>query len=38
MGKRTGKFVTLQEIIDEVGSDAVRFIFLLRRADAQDGV
>jgi|LSQX01.3.fsa_nt_gb arginyl-tRNA synthetase len=35
MGKRTGKFVTLQEIVDEVGSDAVRFIFLLRRADAQ---
>lgn len=35
MGKRTGKFVTLQEIVQEVGRDAVRFLFLLRRADAQ---
>jgi len=35
MGKRSGKFVTLREVVDEVGSDAVRFIFLLRKADAQ---
>lgn len=35
MGKRSGQFVTLREVVDEVGADAVRFIFLLRRADAQ---
>ena len=35
MGKRSGQFVTLKEVVDEVGPDAVRFIFLLRRADAQ---
>jgi arginyl-tRNA synthetase len=35
MGKRSGEFVTLQEVLDEVGVDAVRFLFLLRKADAQ---
>jgi arginyl-tRNA synthetase len=35
MGKRSGEFVTLQEVLDEVGRDAVRFLFLLRKADAQ---
>ncbi len=35
MGKRTGRFVTLREIVEEVGPDAVRFLFLQRRADAQ---
>lgn len=35
MGKRSGEFVTLQEVLDEVGQDAVRFLFLLRKADAQ---
>jgi len=35
MGKRSGEFVTLQEVLEEVGQDAVRFLFLLRRADAQ---
>lgn len=35
MGKRSGQFVTLREVVDEVGADAVRFIFLLRKADSQ---
>lgn len=35
LSKRTGHFVTLEEVADEVGTDAVRFLFLLRRADAQ---
>jgi arginyl-tRNA synthetase len=30
MGKRTGEFVTLDELLDEVGVDAARFTFLLR--------
>lgn len=30
MGKRTGHFVTLDELMDEVGADAARFTFLLR--------
>ncbi|MCA9771772.1 MAG: hypothetical protein KC466_05145, partial [Myxococcales bacterium] len=34
MGKRAGKFVTVRELIDEVGVDAARFFFLTRRADA----
>ncbi len=35
MGKRTGEFVTLREVIDEVGPDATRFFFLLRKGDSQ---
>lgn len=35
MSKRAGTFVTLREVVDEVGSDAVRFNFLTRRADSQ---
>jgi arginyl-tRNA synthetase len=35
MSKRTGNLVTLGEVIEEVGRDAVRFLFLLRRSDAQ---
>jgi arginyl-tRNA synthetase len=35
MGKRAGKFVTLRDVVDEVGTDAVRFLFLLRKADSQ---
>jgi arginyl-tRNA synthetase len=35
MGKRTGEFVTLREVIDEVGADATRFFFLMRRGDSQ---
>jgi arginyl-tRNA synthetase len=34
MGKRAGEFVTLREVLDEVGSDAARFFFLLRKADS----
>jgi len=34
MGKRTGMFVTLREVIDEVGPDAIRFFLLARSADA----
>ncbi|MBE0576308.1 MAG: arginine--tRNA ligase [Desulfuromonadales bacterium] len=35
MGKRSGNFVTLREVVDEVGSDACRFYFLMRRSDSQ---
>ncbi len=35
MGKRAGEFVTLRDVLDEVGSDAARFFFLLRKADSQ---
>ncbi len=35
MTTRGGTFVTLREVLDEVGKDAARFIFLTRRADAQ---
>ncbi|TMB44795.1 MAG: arginine--tRNA ligase [Deltaproteobacteria bacterium] len=35
MGKRAGEFVTLREVVDEVGADAARFFFLLRKADSQ---
>lgn len=35
MSKRSGDFVTLREVVDEVGSDAFRFIFLTRRPDSQ---
>jgi arginyl-tRNA synthetase len=34
MTTRGGSFVTLREVLDEVGKDAARFIFLTRRADA----
>ena len=33
--KRTGDFVTLRELADEVGSDACRFFFLARTASTQ---
>jgi arginyl-tRNA synthetase len=33
MGKREGEFVTLDEVIDEVGRDATRFFYLMRRHD-----
>ena len=35
MGKRSGNFVTLHEVVDEVGKDACRFFFLMRRSDSQ---
>ena len=34
MTTRGGTFVTLREVMDEVGKDAARFIFLSRRPDA----
>ena len=34
MSTRGGEFVTLQEVIDEVGVDAARFIFLSRSSDS----
>ncbi len=33
MSKRAGTFVTLREVVDEVGKDAFRFIMLTRRND-----
>jgi arginyl-tRNA synthetase len=33
MGKREGEFVTLDEVIGEVGRDATRFFYLMRRHD-----
>ncbi|NPA49499.1 MAG: arginine--tRNA ligase [Thermodesulfobacteria bacterium] len=34
MSTRAGEFVTLRELLEEVGKDATRFIFLTRRADS----
>ena len=34
MGKRTGEFITLRDVLDEVGPDLARFFFLSRRSDA----
>lgn len=34
MSKRAGAFITLREVIDEVGPDITRFIFLTRKADS----
>jgi len=33
MSKRSGEFVTLREVVEEVGADAAKFFFLMRRAD-----
>ena len=35
MSKRTGNFVTLRDLIDEAGSDVVRFMMLTRKQDTQ---
>jgi arginyl-tRNA synthetase len=35
MSKRAGTVVSLREVVDEVGRDAARFLFLTRRSDAQ---
>ena len=35
ISKRAGSYVTLRDLIDEVGRDATRFFFLMRQADAQ---
>ena len=34
MGKRTGEFVSLKEVLEEVGRDAARFFFLMRKSDS----
>jgi arginyl-tRNA synthetase len=34
MSKRSGDFVTLREVVDEVGADPVRFMMLFRKNDA----
>lgn len=34
MSKRSGDFVTLREVVEEVGSDAVRFMMLYRKPEA----
>ncbi len=33
MGKRAGEFVTLDDVVDEVGRDATRYFYLMRRHD-----
>ena len=35
MSKRSGDFVTLKEVMEEVGADTTKFIFLTRRHDSQ---
>ena len=35
MSKRSGNFVTIADMIEEVGKNAVRFTMLMRKADAQ---
>jgi arginyl-tRNA synthetase len=34
MSKRSGQFVTLEELVDEVGRDAARYFFVMRSADS----
>ena len=34
MSKRSGDFITLREVVEEVGRDAVRFMMLMRKNDA----
>jgi arginyl-tRNA synthetase len=35
ISKRAGSYVTVRELIDEVGRDAVRYFFLMRKGDSQ---
>jgi arginyl-tRNA synthetase len=35
ISKRAGSYVTLRDLIDEVGRDATRFFFVMRRPDSQ---
>lgn len=35
MSTRAGQFVTLRDVVEEVGRDACRFFFLMRRSDSQ---
>ena len=34
MGKRSGEFITLRDVLEEVGPDLARFFFLSRKSDA----
>ena len=34
MSKRAGTYVTLRDLLDEVGKDSIRFLFLMRKNDA----
>ncbi|QGG47075.1 arginine--tRNA ligase [Heliorestis convoluta] len=34
MSKRTGQYITLDELVEEVGKDAARFFFVMRSADS----
>ena len=34
MSKRAGEFVTLREVVDEVGADAIRFMMIFRKSEA----
>ena len=35
ISKRAGAYVTVRDLVDEVGRDAVRYFFLMRKADSQ---
>jgi arginyl-tRNA synthetase len=35
MSTRSGQFITLRDVLDEVGVDATRYFFLMRRSDSQ---
>jgi arginyl-tRNA synthetase len=35
LSKRAGSYVTVRDLIDEVGRDAVRYFFLMRKGDSQ---
>jgi arginyl-tRNA synthetase len=35
MSKRTGEFITMREVIEEVGADAAKFFFLMRDSKSQ---
>src|SRR5256714_2945987 len=35
ISKRAGDYVTVRDLVDEVGRDAVRYFFLMRKADSQ---
>ncbi|HEV8128713.1 MAG TPA: DALR anticodon-binding domain-containing protein, partial [Candidatus Eisenbacteria bacterium] len=34
MSKRAGEFISMEELVEEVGVDAARFFFLMRRAES----
>jgi arginyl-tRNA synthetase len=35
MSKRAGEFITLREVMDDIGADTTKFLFLTRRSDSQ---